>query len=187
MIAHRPIVSSPKRLQPLLMRLIQYDEEIKYRCGPEIYLADTLSRAHLQQMPPPGKADHELEWIHSVDFVPASEPQTQENQQQPANNPLLQSLKAVILDGQMKEKVYLCPYVNMRHALTAQDGVILGSQVCYTNKAKTQDYREDSPLSHWHLRLSKNSPKSCLLAEHQSINQSIYLSINQTLLKEGDT
>ena len=112
-----------------------------------------------------------IEWIHSVDFLPASEPQTQENQQGPANNPLLQSLKAVILDGQMKEKVYLCPYVNIRHALTAQDGVILGSQVCYTNKAKTQDYREDSPLSHWYLRLSKNSPKSCLLAEHQSISR----------------
>lgn len=74
-----------------------------------------------------------------MDFLPESEPQTQENQQEPAKNPLLQSLKAVILDGQMKEKDYLCPYVNITHALAAQDGVILGPQVCYTNKAKTQN------------------------------------------------
>ena len=49
MIAKKPLAAAPKRLQRLLMRLMQYDVEIKYRRGPEMYLADTLSRAYLPQ------------------------------------------------------------------------------------------------------------------------------------------
>lgn len=35
MIARKPVTSAPKRLQRLLMRLMQYDVKIKYRRGPE--------------------------------------------------------------------------------------------------------------------------------------------------------
>ena len=47
-IATKPLASTPKHLQRLLLRLQQYDIEIKYRPGKEMYLADTLSRAFLQ-------------------------------------------------------------------------------------------------------------------------------------------
>ena len=60
-----------------------------------LLIADTLSRAYLPQTPTPGKSDEEVERIHSVNFLPVSEPQIQET----ANDPVLQSLKAVILTG----------------------------------------------------------------------------------------
>ena len=41
-IAKKPLAAAPKRLQRLMVRLTQYDVEIKYRRGPEMYLADTL-------------------------------------------------------------------------------------------------------------------------------------------------
>ena len=44
-ISSKPLASAPKRLQRLLLRLQQYDAEIRYRPGREMYLADTLSRA----------------------------------------------------------------------------------------------------------------------------------------------
>ena len=44
-ISSKPLASAPKRLQRLLLRLPQYDAEIRYRPGREMYLADTLSRA----------------------------------------------------------------------------------------------------------------------------------------------
>ena len=55
-----------------------------------MYLTDTLSRAYLPQTPTPGKSDEEVERIHSVNFLPVSEPQIQET----ANDPVLQSLKS---------------------------------------------------------------------------------------------
>ena len=104
MIAQKPQSSAPKRLQCLMMRLMQYDVEIKYRHGLEMYLADTLSRAYLLQTPTPGKSDEEVERIHSMNFLPVSEPQIQEIRQETANDPVLQSLKAVILTGWPSER-----------------------------------------------------------------------------------
>ena len=68
MIAQKPLASAPKRRQRLLMRFMQYNVEINYRRGPEVYLADTLSRAYLPQTPTPGKADQDVERMHSVNF-----------------------------------------------------------------------------------------------------------------------
>ena len=75
MIAKKPLAAAPKRLQRLMMRLMQYDVEIKYRRGAEMYLADTLSRAYLPHEHHPGKA--EVEKIDSVNFLSVSEPQFQ--------------------------------------------------------------------------------------------------------------
>ena len=46
-ICKKPLASAPKRLQRLLLRLQQHDVEIRYKPGPEMHLADTLSRAYL--------------------------------------------------------------------------------------------------------------------------------------------
>ena len=46
-ISKKPLDKSPIRLQRMLLNLQSYDIEIKYRPGKELYLADTLSRAHL--------------------------------------------------------------------------------------------------------------------------------------------
>ena len=46
-IFKKPLVKAPKRLQRLLLRLQQYDVEIRYKPGPEMYLADNLSCAYL--------------------------------------------------------------------------------------------------------------------------------------------
>eukprot|EP00794_Sanderia_malayensis_P007649 gene7649-8489_t len=46
-IISKPLVSAPKRLQRLLLRLQSYDVKISYKQGKEMVLADTLSRAYL--------------------------------------------------------------------------------------------------------------------------------------------
>lgn len=69
MIAKKPLATAPKRLQCLMSRLMQYDVEIKYKRGPELYLSDTLSRAYLLLEHLPWKADQEVERIHSVKSV----------------------------------------------------------------------------------------------------------------------
>ena len=46
-IATKPLASTPKRLQRLLLRLQQYNAEKRYKPGKEMYASDTLSRAYL--------------------------------------------------------------------------------------------------------------------------------------------
>ena len=108
-IAKKPLAAAPKRLQRLVMRLTQYDVEIKYRRGPEMYLADTLSRAYLPQEHYPGKADQEVERVRSVNFLSKSQPQIQEIREESAKDVVLQTLKATILNGWPSQSKKLPP------------------------------------------------------------------------------
>lgn len=53
------LLTVPKRLQRMMMRLQNYQLNLVYKRGQEMYIADTLSRAHL---PVPG-SKNELEFI----------------------------------------------------------------------------------------------------------------------------
>ena len=43
-ILAKPLVSAPKRLQRMILRLQRYDLDVRYKKGSELHLADTLSR-----------------------------------------------------------------------------------------------------------------------------------------------
>ena len=45
-IFRKSLVSAPKRLQRMLLRLQKFDLQVSYKKGIEMYLADTLSRAY---------------------------------------------------------------------------------------------------------------------------------------------
>ena len=45
-IHKKPLISAPKRLQRMFLRLQKYDLEINYKPGKEMFVADALSRAH---------------------------------------------------------------------------------------------------------------------------------------------
>ena len=86
-ISSKPLASAPKRLQRLLLRLQQYDAEIRYRPGREMYLADTLSRAYLSLSPTDtqrSETEKEVESIHAVDYLAISEQQLSEIKQETA-------------------------------------------------------------------------------------------------------
>ena len=55
--------------------------EIRYKPGPEMYLADTLSRAY-QRTTDRSSIEKEVERIYTVDFLAISEPQLVEKQLQ---------------------------------------------------------------------------------------------------------
>lgn len=57
-ISNKPLQSAAKRLQGMLLKVQKYDIVIVYKPGPEMYLADTLSRAFL---PTPENTQGEFE------------------------------------------------------------------------------------------------------------------------------
>ena len=46
-IARKPLHDAPKRIQGMLLNIQKYDTVFSYKPGPQMYLADTLSRAFL--------------------------------------------------------------------------------------------------------------------------------------------
>ena len=105
-ICKKPLVKAPKRLQGLLLRLQQYDVEIRYKPGPEMYLADNLSCAYLPTTVR-SPTEEEVEPIHAVEFLPISEPHLAEIQRETAADSVLQCLTQVILQGWPDQKEVL--------------------------------------------------------------------------------
>ena len=66
MIILKPLCRAPKRLQGMLMRILQYDVHIKHKKGSEMLIADTLSRAYLPYSGKKKLFDH----INMVDSLP---------------------------------------------------------------------------------------------------------------------
>ena len=134
-ISKKPFATAPKRLQRLLLRFQQYAVEIRYKPGPEMFLADTLSRVYLPTTTR-SPAGEETERIHAyaVDFLPISEPQLAEIQRETAADSVLQSLIQVILQGWPDQKEALPselhPYFTVRDELTAQDGILFKGLRC---------------------------------------------------------
>lgn len=48
-IHSKPLSKAPKRLQSMMLRMQPYDVSLQYRPGPELVIADCLSRAPLQE------------------------------------------------------------------------------------------------------------------------------------------
>lgn len=151
-IAKKPLAAAPKHLERLMMRLTQCDVEIKYRRGPEMYLADTLSRAYLLQEHYPGKAHQEVERVHSANFLSISEPQIQEIREETAKDPVLQTLKATILNGWPSQRKKLPPerheYFKVKDELATQDGIIFKGPKCVIPKSLGPKINEKLQRSH---------------------------------------
>ena len=60
-ILRKPLLTAPKRLQRMMMRLQNYQLKVVYKKGQEMYIADTLSRAYLPL--PNHMSQNELEFI----------------------------------------------------------------------------------------------------------------------------
>ena len=97
-ILQKPLVSVFKRLQHLLLRLQQYDCEIRYKPGKEMLLADTLSRAYSEDYER-SASKSEVECINATHFLPVPDHQLNELQRETACDPTLQFVKKAILDG----------------------------------------------------------------------------------------
>ena len=100
-ITKKPLVSSSPRLQRLLLRLQKYEVNITYVPGKHMHVADTLSRACLNEQPTDADLTNDMEvMVHSLI---ANLPMTQEKLAQmksaTAQDDDLQMLSKIVKDG----------------------------------------------------------------------------------------
>ena len=86
-IFKKSLVSAPKRLQRMMLRLQKFDLLVSYKKGSEMYLADTLSRAFrmcqratqdttedvvcIEELR--SNTERELEFVNMIQYLPVSE------------------------------------------------------------------------------------------------------------------
>ena len=95
-ISNKPLRSAPKRLQGMLLKIQKYDVTIVYKPGPEMYLADTLSRAFL---PTTENTQGEFERVNAVKLLPMTDERLEEIRSSTRDDDVLQQLKEVIQIG----------------------------------------------------------------------------------------
>ena len=65
-ICHRPLCQAPPRLQRMLLRLQKYDIKLVYKSGKKMFLADTVSRAHLSETAEEIEEEEMVAYIHMI-------------------------------------------------------------------------------------------------------------------------
>ena len=131
-IVLKPLNNAPKRLQRMLLQLQKYSLQVKYKKGEQMFLADTLSHAYLQEVNMCEFA-HSLEEIdHTVSLV-FSEDRVKQIKHASTDDPVLQELRKTIQVGwpQSKSEVSEClhAYYDFRDELIVQDELVFKEEL----------------------------------------------------------
>jgi hypothetical protein len=141
-IFKKPLLSAPKRLQRMLLRLQKYNIDVIYKKGRDLHIADFLSRAALPNIQITAvtpqheifKIQHEtrvfddLDNINFADSVNISDKSLQAIREHTTTDESLQTLRTNILNGWPEEKdrvpTAIKQYWPYRDELSAQNGVL---------------------------------------------------------------
>ena len=121
-IFKKPLLAAPMRLQTMLLRLQPYDLEVQYKCGTDIPIGDTLSRANL----PNAEPDTEPIMVNMTQFISVTPSRYQDFQQRTANE--LNELHSMILKGwpdtRSETPHSIREYWTHRDELSVSDGIV---------------------------------------------------------------
>ena len=126
-ILSKPLSMAPKRLQDIMMRYNRCDVNFVFTKGSKLYLADTLSRAHLHSIE--GNQDERARIMNIKTFGEIPDVQLEEIRQATALDSSLQDVIQFVMEGWPEEKHFVspcaCPYFDIRDTLTVVDGILL--------------------------------------------------------------
>ncbi|CAB4033708.1 Hypothetical predicted protein [Paramuricea clavata] len=158
-IFRKPLLSAPLRLQTMMLKVKGYDLKVEYLPGKKQVIADTLSRASLNVMPPERKEFQ----VNMLERISVTQDKYQELQQRTANE--LHDLYAVIQVGwpTTKQQVphSVKPFWDNRDELAILDGV----NATGNDRAGARD----SPRN---CEIQAESTRSTVLAGHEFSSRS---------------
>ena len=157
-IPKKSLLSAPKRLQRMMLRIQKFELEIVYKKGPLMFIADTLSLATLEQsntqtareaeevmvIPDTRSAtERELEQIDMLQNLAIRETRLVQIKQQTEVDDHLQKLARIIKEGWPSKQADvpspLRVYYPFRDELTVQNGIILkGERLIVPEKMRAE-------------------------------------------------
>ena len=103
-ILKKSLISAPKRMQRMLLRLQKFDLDVTYKKGTEMILADTISKAYrvpsetkmLASKPLRDETERDIEVINMAQYLPISEATQTQMEAETEADSILRELKAAI-------------------------------------------------------------------------------------------
>ena len=137
-IFKKSLLSAPKRLQRMLLKLQRYSLDVQYKKGDTMYISDMLSRIILPQKQDVQKENYEvfystLEEVNMADYAPKFTSSTiQEIQRETSLDIQLQTLKTTVLSGWPETRSECSPQIhefwNYRDEISMYNGVLFKGQ-----------------------------------------------------------
>ncbi|XP_046558199.1 uncharacterized protein LOC124267324 [Haliotis rubra] len=156
-ICKKPLFAAPARLQRMLLKLQQYSIDLVYKRGKDLIIADTLSRAYLED------TSNNEEEFEVLTVLPMTEQRTEQLQRETAEDQLMQLLSRYIYYGwpEYRKDVHpdAKPYHSFRDELAEYSGIIYKGEKIVVPPSLRTEYMEQ------HKTSSPNYPQSNGLAE----------------------
>ena len=161
-IVKKALCLAPKRLQGMMLKLQEYDTDIKYTPGKEMHIADLLSRSYL----PTTKGAEEFEMVNHVAYLPIRQDRLERIQGASESDPVLRKVRIVISEGWpdnvSEVPVEVRPYFHHKDELITQDGLIFkGAQVVIPELMRGE-IREALHVSHMGVESTLRRARQCV-------------------------
>ena len=155
------LAQAPPRLQRMMIRLQQYDIQIKYRKGSELLLADFLSRYK------PNASEHEIVLEQTVHAIKWSDEKLSLLRQQTKTDHTLSALTDIIINGWPAKcsdlPNSLKPYWTVKDYMSIDNGIILkGHQVVVPQTLQEDILSQLHGMSHQGIEKTRLLAKKCV-------------------------
>ena len=141
-IMTKPLSQTPPRIQRLLIRLQKYNLTVQFVPGKLMFIADTLSRAYLNEtVEDQQDLNEDMEvMVHSfVQEIPATPKKLTQLKEETARDQTLQALRTQIAEGlpthRKDLKPIIAPYWNIKNELSEAEGLLFKGRQLIIPKA----------------------------------------------------
>ena len=163
-IVRKPLTCAPKRLQRMMLYLQKYDYDVRYKRGSDMYLADTLSRAHQSHTSAErsdeqvclfedvSAAEEELRNVSALTDMPVADLTVEIIRKATLEDCTMNGLKAMIKYGwpSLKKDVphRLRRYIPFKEQLSTADGLVFKGERILIPEAAREQMKQRSHASH---------------------------------------
>jgi len=159
----KPLSQSPQRIQRMMLKVQQYDLKVKYCPGESLYIADTLSRAPIQNEKANNDIYEEFE-VHLMANI--SQKKTSEILHETDKDSVLSKVKELVVNGWPNERSHvdkdILDYWNNRDELCICEGIHLkGDRIVTPASTREEMFNK---LHESHLGIDK-----CMSRAQQSV------------------
>jgi len=167
----------------MLLKVQKYDVCIVYKPAPEMYLADTLSRAFL---PITDNAQGEFQRVNAAKLLPMTDETLEETRASTCDD-VLQQLKEVIQIGWPEEKqelpAVLAPYFSFRDELSVYNGLVFKGEKLLIPEQMRPRMKERVHSSHIGVNGCLRTARECMYWPGMTAELKEYISQCETCSK----